>query len=1651
MRRILRHARHKRASRNPACQHFGPVRPGPYNFKSMSTQDEEAPLSEDTPGDELVISLISDADLDGGTDLQQAVDQLRDALRNAPDDHSFVTATLQLATMLTENLKDPHGAIDVLWQGTERVPSERQFWQRLAALHLEQNNPADAAAALKRETQLVGDGKERRSLLVEFAKLTGLRLQQTADAVLALQEVLTQEPKEANAIATLTEIFRADDSGPQRPEMVRLLRGAWRATDNWQALVQMLMDHIDALENAAERVTMWREVAEIKASKLADPDGAFAALSVAFGDAPEDASLRFELEKVAESTNRWEVLAHTYASSLGHLGDTQEGRNVRRRLAEILDQRLGRAAEAVEHYQALFGTAMPDDLPSLEAMERLLRSEHKAQELLEVLAAMLARLPQEQLERRRTMLGEAAQLSIELRDKARAVEFLTRLVEIDPQNVEALHRLCHHLMELGQGAQTLRYLDALVEMGSQNPSMVEDLLRRAEIQLHLGNTEETLKNYRQVLQRKRDHQQAVEGLERLMDAVENKLEVVQTLEPVYTARQDHGKLAWVLEKKLDATHEPNARKQLMRRVGDIFENRLQQKDRAFVMARRSLSEDPADMGVRMWIEKLAGETGSLRELADIYTEEAQRAPAPLNLQFFRRAAALYHEKLTDLPMAVRQYQAILRAEPRDEKALAGLEAIYRENQDFGELVALLRRRLSQTAGLERKREYLNEIATLQAEKLTDLRSAVAALKELLTVSPDDLAAFDRAEAWLSHMGAWDDLLEMYLSETARLADRRGRDVVARRIDLEFRRARILDQQLGEDATAAPIFAKILAEDRQHVATLAYLEERAEAAVPYAMDMLERVAADSGDWSKYVALLDLRLSHTPEHQLRREIYLKLAAAHDLQLKQGEMAFLVMARAFGENKTDAEVLSRLENIASKYSLWDELVGVLSDDLDALPDPKMRTHLLHRLGEVCGTHLNNMDEAIGYLKRALQYDPSDEVALASLDNLLEKNQRWASLADTIERRIEVALEPRRKSELLERLAVVWGDRLMDTDAALRCHQQILDIDPDHPITLRSMQKLYAEVEDWDNLARNLERQAKVLTDKDDQLRIHKAAGALYAEEMNDNRLAIGHWFKVQDLQPADTEANAALQVLLTAEERWEDLAELYRKQLAYTQAPSEKLDINHRLGVILGQKLGRRDDALQSWLKVLEQDGKNVDALTALMPLYSERAMWQEFSAMARRLVPLVAPGQAKEVRIALARALGENLGLRDDAIRIAREVRALEPHTVDQLDQLASILSNIQCWDEAVITLEKAAAREEDTHGKVTRYFLAANMYRDALEKPNDAQDSYERILAAQPDKLQAYQALADILRNTQQWRKLVSVGEEFFPRAPQSLRVSILEEIREIQYSKLGEKDLAFIAACRVFTENPDDLTAYDVLERIGLESGSTEEIAAVLDDEIERISRVDIKIAGLRKLAALNENHIKNVPAAEEALQRILSLDATDISAMDALALLASKEERYDKQIAVLERKLAAFNDESDKKAILAEIAHVWEARLADADEAINTWHRVLQIDGGDIHTLDELTRIYQSNGRWTDLAHTLTRKVELETDTAHNVGSAACGWPGCARTSCGIPRRRFSGTRACWSSSRTTPRHSSSLERLYTRAPSAGASWCRCSSGASC
>ena len=297
---------------------------------------------------------------------KELVSYLREKMAAAEDEASRADLGFQIADVLAWRLKDFDAATTELRAVSELMPGERRVWQALTAIHKQAGAAGKAAQTMLREINLLAEGEERHQALVAYAEHLAKQVGDVDGAIRALQSVLTAAPADATALLLLEDLVPAQQEPEVRAQFVQMLADAYRAGDRHESLVALLSSQVEDIQDTDERVGTQVEIALLRADKLNDAEGALAHIIRAFHDAPLDPTIRSELERMAGMANAWEQLVEAYNAALAVVPDVEEQRPIRRRLAEVLDKRLGRGADAVEHYKAAGGGALPDDLESLE-------------------------------------------------------------------------------------------------------------------------------------------------------------------------------------------------------------------------------------------------------------------------------------------------------------------------------------------------------------------------------------------------------------------------------------------------------------------------------------------------------------------------------------------------------------------------------------------------------------------------------------------------------------------------------------------------------------------------------------------------------------------------------------------------------------------------------------------------------------------------------------------------------------------------------------------------------------------------------------------------------------------------------------------------------------------------------------------------------------------------------------------------------------------------------------------------------------------------------------------------------------------------------------------------------------------------------------
>jgi len=276
------------------------------------------------------------------------------------------------------------------------------------------------------------------------------------------------------------EAAKALDEAGQSVEAGRLLVDAWRAREHASrevlaeilslaravlpqagaesALVDMLVDDLQSHEGGetAERVARWREIAELRATRLGDRHGALEALVEAGRAAPSDDDLWNEIGDLAEAIGAHERLAAALAQRLQRARPDRRV-TLLRKLARVLEHDLGRDDEAAERWAELV-RLLPLDAEAADALERIAERRSDSPQLLDLLRARASRLPIGHAERTRALRRIARELG---GVQGRRGEVLTALREVHQQNpgdVEAatqLAGLARAAGDLGTAADAL--------------------------------------------------------------------------------------------------------------------------------------------------------------------------------------------------------------------------------------------------------------------------------------------------------------------------------------------------------------------------------------------------------------------------------------------------------------------------------------------------------------------------------------------------------------------------------------------------------------------------------------------------------------------------------------------------------------------------------------------------------------------------------------------------------------------------------------------------------------------------------------------------------------------------------------------------------------------------------------------------------------------------------------------------------------------------------------------------------------------------------------------------------------------------------------------------------------------------------------------
>ena len=1316
--------------------------------------------------------------------------------RNGQSTNGLVASVYLFAAGSLELVLGQHRRAEELFQrAARRAPGDLSSRIGLAALMRRTNRPSELAVVVAEMIDLCANEGNRFDLLRELGEIYSGPLADRPRARAALERALEIRPDD---VQVLHDLARLCDQERDWSRAVELRHRAAAATSDPPRLAELLLE-IGGIEESQRRDDAAALAAYDRVLEL-EP-GAPAALEAcarlyrkgqknekllevlrrqraAVTEADRLVAIHLEIAQVGQKVGEEvDVVLAAYRDALALEPDNDEA-------LRGLEKVAGGAARWDAVVEA-FGKA-PETPNHLASLARAFNEKKAWTELAEVRLKQIGLVPSK-AEKAELARSLAELYQSKLKSPEDAMRMYQRALQLDPLDAESQRALVRLFETGGRWRELASALER--ELGivpaEDKDRQVALLMRLGDIRgQHLNKLAEAAQAYELALERRPGHGPALDALEELYGSLNRPQELLR-----------------VLMAKAELAERPADRGPLLVRIASLRE-RTGEVDGALGAYQKAFIGDPNNRDLFNSLEKLAYRHERWGPVMELYSEairlvETGESRAYRLGDLYARRGEVQLRYLHELGEAAVSYLRVVELEPDNDEALAHLEAIFSQQDDWPALIAAYEKRAAVSKDPVRRAAALRGAARVAAGRLMDADETVRLFRVLLEVEPTDQEALLALERHHEKRGEWDQLVEILRSRIAIVPA--GDESVA----LLSRIAQICEEGLRDDDRAIEHYQRLLTIAPAHKASL---------------EALGRIYESTEKWADFIDVTRRQIKIATDRNVKALLYFKCGSVMEAKFGKEDDAIRYYDAAIKTSPACLPAVHGLRDLYRRRKDWPRVIQTLELEVKLWQDDKERAGVFAQIGRIYTEELQQPERGLHYFESALAVDPDCVPANRALfDQYFDAGEweRALPLAQALAQKAMRDGDPSTRSEFYrKRGVVVW--RTGDPRAAAESIIIALEIRPnnllaldalgelakdhphsyDFPATYRELEKIYRKREDaLGLLARVMVAQA-VMVEREGDL---DEAERLYAEAATRS--------------PGDFGVLSARVDLYVSMRRWKQAVETLMAFLQADPPPTGETRIKALLRVVEITADGEMapHKAIRVLAEIIRLDESVVEAHYLLAQEYFSLGRFGEAKNAIERVIQLAAApglGVSPEQLARYYYYLGRIIEVGGDARAATSHYRraaeydpgyappalALASRAADLGDQAAA--------ETLLIDAAHAAMQRGGEHAAVPMQRGLARILLTVGDRPA-AIEAYRGILAVEPDNAADRMALAEIY------------AHEDLPRAIEEVKHVIQRDLRHAPayrlmasfYARAGETERAVrvLTAMEVlgYAEDPD--------------------------------------------------------------------------------------------------------------------------------------------------------------------------------------------------------------------------------------------------------
>ncbi len=702
------------------------------------------------------------------------------------------------------------------------------------------------------------------------------------------------------------------------------------------------------------------------------------------------------------------------------------------------------------------------------------------------------------------------------------------------------------------------------------------------------------------------------------------------------------------------------------------------------------------------------------------------------------------------------------------------------------------------------------------------------------------------------------------------------------------------------------------------------------------------------------------------EAKKGLLFRAARLYENAAKDQEKAEQIYTWLVELDPEDDIAATGLEDVRRALGKYEELIEMLLARSEHAESRSERARAMAEIGRLYVQELDDKDQALVAFTQAFCEDAHQAGFADEIERLAgQRQEAWNEVLGTCaEAAGDQEMPPESKNPLLARIGRWYADKVSRPDLALPCFQAIMASEPSNEAALEGMTQIYRKAQQWPELGMVLTRRADAAATPARARDLQAEAAEILEHQLNDTGGARDLYEQILSADPGHTKASEALGKIY---ERTGDFAGVVRilERRADALRGEDKLKVMCRIAELYEDQLKDDAQAMQRYVAVLAADAGNLDALRGLDRLYSKNGRFKDLLENLKAQIGLAAtPRQKITLWERIAGIYDEEFLDHTEAAAAWAAVADIDSAHDPALTALVRHYRALDRWEDVVALYDRHLKLITDPARQLEMTLARAHVLADQIGSPERATKAYESVLELDPEHAGALEALARLretsgdadaaLKAIDQLAQKATTPEA---KAEQFLRAAKLLEQR-------GDRDGAIEKYKLALDANPDDTGAAAQLREAYVARGDVNAALQLIDREIERTDGDRAKGKLAAEAAVLAREKLKDDKRAEEAAQRAVGFDPTNLAGLKVLGDIAFDAKRYFEACKHYEL-IADRADTMDKKAAAVMLVRYVDALAysGSTERALTAMDTLLRLAPDDLAALERVAQVTFEHG----------------------------------------------------------------------------------------